>query len=438
MDQDHLGHRVYAGDPFMKIRYLAIVYTLLLLLSGLFLWNRIGKENGFSIDMLELNTKAGKISEEILALDMTAEESFQSEVGKIEEEYDCRITFLSDKNYESVNSRWIRDGMSVFDVRENGVIVGKIAFDTRPPETKNLAQKQKTQLLYSLGAAYLAGMLLILVIWYFYIRPFRQLSSFASSVSKGNLDLPLQMTRHNYFGAFTESFDRMREELKKASDRENAANRSKKELVAELSHDIKTPVATIKATCEVMEVKYKDPDMLEKVDVIKSKASSVEQLVDNLFKATLEEMEELKVEQREESSLIISDMLNDLRFYGEVKVRGDIPQCLIIADKLRLSQVIDNIAGNSFKYAKTPLEVEFSSDEKTVHVLFSDRGPGVPEEEIPLLTSKFYRGSGVAGKDGSGLGLYLAAVFMERMGGGLEVRNRDGGGFTVEIVLKKV
>ena len=422
----------------MKIRYLAIVYTLILLFSGLFLWSRIEKETGSSIDMLDLNTKVGEISEELLALDMTAEESFRSEVGKIEKEYDCRITFLSDKNYESVNSRWIRDGMSVFDVRENGVIVGKIAFDARPPESKNLAQKQKTQLLYSFGALYLAGMLLLLVIWYFYIRPFRRLSTFAASVSKGNLDVPLQMNRHNYFGAFTESFDRMREELKKASDRENEANRSKKELVAELSHDIKTPVATIKATCEVMEVKYKDPDMLEKVDVIKSKASSVEQLVDNLFKATLEEMEELKVEQSEESSLIISDILNDLRFYGEVKILGDIPQCLIIADKLRLSQVIDNIAGNSFKYAKTPLEVEFSSDEKTVHVLFSDRGPGVPEEEISLLTSKFYRGSVAAGKEGSGLGLYLAEVFMERMGGGLEVRNREGGGFTVEIVLKKV
>ncbi|HBZ78455.1 MAG TPA: hypothetical protein DEO39_07110 [Clostridiales bacterium] len=84
------------------------------------------------------------------------------------------------------------------------------------------------------------------------------------------------------------------------------------------------------------------------------------------------------------------------------------------------------------------MEIEFSSQEGEVHVLFMDRGPGVPEEEISLLTSKFYRGSVSAGKDGSGLGLYLASVFMERMGGGLEVRNRDGGGFVVEIVLKKV
>ena len=157
-----------------------------------------------------------------------------------------------------------------------------------------------------------------------------------------------------------------------------------------------------------------------------------------MFKATLDELEELKVEQTEESSKILADIISELRFYGTVETKNEVPECLVYADRLRLEQVIDNIAGNSFKYAGTPLEIEFSDDAENLHVLFMDRGPGVPEEEISLLTSKFYRGSLAAGKDGSGLGLYLAAVFMERMGGGLEVRNRDGGGFVVEIVLKKV
>ena len=293
-------------------------------------------------------------------------------------------------------------------------------------------------LLLILSGALLLGLGLLFVVWYLFVRPFSDLKVFAEHVSKGNLDVPLKMRKRNYFGAFTESFDRMREELKRASDRENEANRSKKELVAELSHDIKTPVATIKATCEVMEVKYKDPDVLEKVEVIKAKANSVDQLIDNMFKATLEDLEELKVEPAEESSRILSDMISELRFYGTVETKSEVPECLILADKLRLEQVIDNIAGNSFKYAGTPLEIEFSSQDGEVHVLFMDRGPGVPEEEISLLTSKFYRGSVSSGKDGSGLGLYLASIFMERMGGGLEVRNRDGGGFVVEIVLKKV
>ena len=414
----------------MKIRYIAIVYTLLMLVCGLFLWSRITTETAFNVDMLDMNTKVDEITDKL---------NSGSSKESLESRYGCRITLLSDDNYDSVNNNFIREGLSVFDYAEGGVIKGKIAFDARSAEHDTLVKHSREHLLWTIGIVYFAGIVLIAVIWYFYIRPFNKLSSFASSVSKGNLDVPLNMDKHNYFGAFTESFDRMREELKQASEREAAANRSKKELVAELSHDIKTPVATIKATCEVMEMKYKEPDIQDKVSVIKSKATSVEQLIDNMFRATLDDLDELKVTPREESSLIIEDMLGDLRFYGTVEQKGTIPGCLILVDKLRLEQVIDNIAGNSFKYAGTPLEVEYKTESDNIRVILSDRGPGVPEDELSLLTSKFYRGSAAveSSKEGRGLGLYLASRFMEKMGGGLEVRNREGGGFTAEIIIRK-
>ncbi len=413
----------------MKIRVIAIAYIIILVLTGAFLYRKIEKRKGYEIDMLDLNTRAYNITQELSA---------GGAPDDLESRYNCSIVLISEDTYDAENNLFIREGYSVFDYKEADAICGKIAFAAREEEYESRRNNEKMILLLILSGALLLGLGLLFVVWYLFVRPFSDLKVFAEHVSKGNLDVPLKMRKRNYFGAFTESFDRMREELKRASDRENEANRSKKELVAELSHDIKTPVATIKATCEVMEVKYKDPDVLEKVEVIKAKANSVDQLIDNMFKATLEDLEELKVEPAEESSRILSDMISELRFYGTVETKNEVPECLILADKLRLEQVIDNIAGNSFKYAGTPLEIEFSSQEGEVHVLFMDRGPGVPEEEISLLTSKFYRGSVSAGKDGSGLGLYLASVFMERMGGGLEVRNRDGGGFVVEIVLKKV
>ena len=413
----------------MKIRVIAVFYTIILILTGVFLYRKIDRREGYEIDMLELNTRAYDISREL---------SSGKAPEDIEDRYECEIVLLSEDTYEAENNLFIREGYSVFDYKDGDTIRGKIAIAAREEEYASRRNNEKLILLLILSGALLLGLGILFVVWYLFVRPFSDLKIFAEHVSKGNLELPLKMRKHNYFGAFTESFDRMREELKKASDRENEANRSKKELVAELSHDIKTPVATIKATCEVMEVKYKDPDVLEKVDVIKAKANSVDQLIDNMFKATLEDLEELKVEPVEENSKILSDMISELRFYGSVETKNEVPECLILADKLRLEQVIDNIAGNSFMYAGTPIEIEFSSQDGEVHVLFMDRGPGVPEEEISLLTSKFYRGSASSGKDGSGLGLYLASIFMERMGGGLEVRNRDGGGFVVEIVLKKV
>lgn len=413
----------------MKIRILALFYVLILVAAGFFLYQRIEKRDVYEIDMLDLNTRTNEISKELDA-------GVAPEV--LEKNYDCRIALFSEDTYGSENNMYIREGYSVFDYVHEGNLSGKIAFAARTKEYESRQQKEKMTMILILSAALVLGMLLLLVVWYLFVRPFRELKTFAEHVSKGNLDVPLKMRKHNYFGAFTESFDRMREELKKSSEREVEANRSKKELVAELSHDIKTPVATIKATCEVMEVKCSDPAVLEKVAVIQSKASSVEHLVDNMFKATLDELEELKVDPTEESSQILEEMVKELRFYGEVETLNPVPACLICVDKLRLEQVIDNIAGNSFKYAGTKLEVEFSEESNNVHVMFMDRGPGVPEEELPMLTSKFYRGSLATGKDGSGLGLYLASAFMTRMGGGLEVRNRDGGGFVVEIVIKKV
>ena len=415
----------------MKIRIIAILYTIVILICGIVLWNKIGDSSSYSIDMLDLNTKRDEIEDKLLS---------GADIPSLENEYNCKIALVADDGYESMNNYFIKEGMSVFDYREDGAIAGKIAFNAREEEYAARTRNSQFQMLWVLGSVYAAGVLLMFIIWYFYIRPFNKLSSFAASVSKGNLDVPLNMDRHNYFGAFTESFDRMREELKASSEREAAANRSKQELVAEISHDIKTPVATIKATCEVMEVKYKDEDIQEKVSVIKSKATSIEQLIDNMFRATLDDLDELKVTPREESSLIIEDMLGDLRFYGTVEQKGSVPECLILVDRLRLEQVIDNIAGNSFKYAGTVLEVEYRSEEDNIRVILSDRGPGVPEDELAMLTTKFYRGSEASdsGKDGSGLGLYLASRFMEKMGGGLELRNREGGGFTAEIVIRKV
>ena len=415
----------------MKIKVIAVVYSLVILLTGFILLNMQGRETALQIDLLELNTKRSEIEEELHA---------GNDIHSVEQKYGCEIVLVTDNDYQSTNNRFIKDGMSVFDYNEDGKIAGKIAFDVRSSEYSKIIKMSRTEMLITLGAAYLAGVLLLFAVWYFYIKPFRKLTDFAANVSKGNLDVPLNIYRHNYFGAFTESFDRMRDALKRSKEREDAANRSKKELVAELSHDIKTPVATIKATCEVMEIKYKEPDVLEKVKVIKSKASSVESLVDNMFRATLDDLEELKVTPREESSLIIDSMFNDLRFYGTVERKSDIPECLILVDKLRLEQVIDNIAGNSFKYAGTPLEVDFRSDKENIYVILSDRGPGVPEDELAMLTTKFYRGSDASesGKEGSGLGLYLASQFMEKMGGGLELKNREDGGFTAEIIIKKV
>ena len=100
-----------------------------------------------------------------------------------------------------------------------------------------------------------------------------------------------------------------------------------------------------------------------------------------------------------------------------------------------MSQVISNIIYNSYKYADTAIFVKGNIDMDYLFVSFTDRGGGVSEEELNLITEKYRRGANAEGKQGTGLGLYISKELMENMMGSLEVTNADGG-FRVTLGFK--
>ena len=150
-------------------------------------------------------------------------------------------------------------------------------------------------------------------------------------------------------------FDLLREELQCARQREYESNRSKKELVATLSHDIKTPVASIKAVSELMLLQVKDEKMMKHVNTIYSKAEQINLLVTDMFHATLEELQQLKLTVNEESSEVLVDMIENVNYYDHQIDYDPIPPCIILTDSVRMQQVIDNIMSNSYKYAGTQI-----------------------------------------------------------------------------------
>ena len=105
----------------------------------------------------------------------------------------------------------------------------------------------------------------------------------------------------------------------------------------------------------------------------------------------------------------------------------EIPECVIICDRLRINQVISNIIFNSYKYADTDIYVSGITDVDFLTVSITDRGGGIPVEELNLITKKYKRGSNADTKQGAGLGLFISKELMENMQGGLEVTNADGG-----------
>ena len=278
------------------------------------------------------------------------------------------------------------------------------------------------------------------------IEPFDQMKDFAGRVAMGNLNEPLMMDKENMFGSFTESFDIMREELAESRKRELELQRKEKELVASLSHDLKTPITGIKLTTELLKAKVDNniyDDINGKLDNIYKKADQIDVLVSDLFSTTLEDLGEFKVNCDDEESLIISDIIRKVDDKGLVR-ESDIPKVIINIDKHRMNQVIGNIISNSYKYSGTEIDVDYKLIDGYIEMKFRDYGPGVPKDELELITNKFYRGkdSVKSGKEGSGLGLYISKMLMEKMDGELTCENaveadkdHDARGLVVTLLI---
>ncbi len=331
----------------------------------------------------------------------------------------------------------VRRRDTLLDIHSGGTVVGNVLF--YDDAAKALQAKQRV-----LEAAALIMAALSFSFCLFYtllldrrlLRPFRQLNGFARRIAAGDLDLPLKMEKGGPLGPFTEGFDLMRAELRRAREEARRAEQSKKELTASLSHDIRTPAASILATAELALVRTQEPEARRAWETVQNKAEQIRLLINDLFHASLEELEELNVTPKEESSRVLIGLLKAADYRGKAVI-PPVPDCLLSFDRLRLGQVFDNIVSNSYKYADTAIRIRFEFDGGLLAVTFSDSGPGAPPESLPFLCRKFYRGPNTAGKSGSGLGLYLSRWLMEKMGGSLSCadRERDGKicGFEVQV-----
>ena len=335
----------------------------------------------------------------------------------------------------------ISSATSDYDVIRNIEVDGKVSGYLIVHNPKAELEKQTNMKIALFVMSLILLTVVISVLYYVYLKrrvldPFKKLKGFAVRVAGGNLDTPLEMDKGNVFGPFTESFDIMREELKASREREEKAVKSRKELVAQLSHDIKTPVSSIKAMTDVMSLTASEEDKVT-INAINAKADQIDSLISNLFHATLEELEQLEVKPEDINSTDIVQMIKDADYLNKIE-KLDIKDAVVFADRLRLNQVLNNIIFNSYKYADTMINVTSrfeNAGSKYLFIEIADKGPGVPEEELEMITQKFKRGSNAGNKDGSGLGLYISDYLMNKMEGSLTVRN-TGDGFAVEIGIK--
>ncbi len=271
---------------------------------------------------------------------------------------------------------------TILDVEAGGEVVGKLIIENDGVRIA-LRQRQRTAAVFLFAALFQCALCVIYAVSVrrTVILPFRKLQRFAERVAGGNLDIPLTMDRQNLFGAFTESFDIMRSELKKARIAEAQANASKKELIAKISHDIRTPVSSIRAASEVGAATADNEKTRQNYLHIVYKADQINTLVTDLFSATLEELRQLEVEPADMKS------------------------------------------SELYKYADTEIQVEAALTDGYLCIRIEDHGGGVPDADVGRLKEKYWRGRNTKNVEGAGLGLHIADSFMGEMSGKLVLEN---------------
>lgn len=223
--------------------------------------------------------------------------------------------------------------------------------------------------------------------------------------------------------------------------------RSKSELVAVASHQLRTPLTAMRGNVEMLvdesygKLNKEQHELLDDIEVSTIRLiTMVNEMLDitKIEKGNLEmETETLNVKE------ILNSVINDLDTYAkrhEFEVYLDISDhVMIVADKLRVRQIFQNLIDNAIKYSAHPGKLEISSASKdgAVEIVFKDNGIGVPKIEQSKLFGRFYRASNTAktSSSGSGLGLYIVKSIAMQLGGDITFESEENVGTTFFVVL---
>ena len=275
-------------------------------------------------------------------------------------------------------------------------------------------------------------------------QPLEILSKGVHQIKNGNLDYRIVYYTEDEFRPICEDFNEMAARLKASVDEGLKNEQNRKELLAGISHDLRSPLTSIKAFVEgISDGVASTPEMRrEYLDIIIAKTDDINNMVSQLFLFSKMDMGNYPVNpERLYIGAEISDFVNasreDYKVKGLLIELGSMPEkAQVYADPAQLRSVFANILDNSAKYkgndiAKAVVRCELGSD--ALSIIFEDDGPGVPLEALPKLFDVFYRGdlSRSNPQQGSGLGLAISKKAIERMRGRICAENRAEGGLRI-------
>lgn len=277
------------------------------------------------------------------------------------------------------------------------------------------------------------------------LRPLNELNYAADRISSGDLDYEMNYTKDNEIGKFCNEFEKMRLRLKYVLEKQNRYEKSRKELIASISHDLKTPLTSIKGYIEgLQDGIVQDKETYDRyLSVIHQKTLRLNHLIDDLFMFSKLELNEFQIDLHNVSSQEMLERIlseEEVDFSGlniELLVERPFPNNMLRVDEKRILQIIDNLLSNSAKFAKSSVKVYASINSNYYEIFVEDDGIGIAKDDIPFIFDHFYKAdkSRADNPTGTGLGLAICKQLANAHGGNISVSSELGIGSIFKLSL---
>ena len=281
--------------------------------------------------------------------------------------------------------------------------------------------------------------------------PLVKLKKATKNIKEGNLDFVLEVEGNDEFSQLCQDFEEMRKRLKESTEEKILMDKENKELISNISHDLKTPITAVKGYVEgIMDGVADSPEKMDRyVRTIYNKTNEMDHLINELtFYSKIDTnripytFSKLNVEDyfsdcAEELGLEMETRGIELVYANYVE-KG----VQVIADGEQIRRVIHNIVSNAIKYMEKPkgiIQLRVKDVGDFIQVEIEDNGKGIAAKDLPYIFDRFYRTdvSRNSSKGGSGIGLSIVKKIMEDHGGKVWATSRLGIGTIMYFVLRK-
>ena len=281
--------------------------------------------------------------------------------------------------------------------------------------------------------------------------PVNELNVAMRRIKEGNFDYVLQTDVKGEIGDLYRNYEDMRLRLKENAEENRESEKQNRELVSNISHDLKTPITAIKGYVEgIMDGVADTPEKIDKyIKTIYNKANDMERLINELTYYSGIDNNRIPYNfHRINVSDYFGDCIEEVGLDLEQKniqlnysnLAGS--DTVVIADPEQMKKVINNIISNSVKYMDKPhgiIDIRILDEADSIRIEIEDNGKGIVQKDLPKIFERFYRtdASRNSAQGGSGIGLSIVKKIIEDHGGYIWATSRDGEGTCMHFVLRK-